>query len=216
MGFKQSEVDKLLVNCNRRCCICHRFCGVKMETDHMKPESEGGIDDIDNAIPLCFECHAEVHAYNDKHPRGRKYHEGELKMHKEQWLKICNEHPEVLVDTPRIADPGPLFSLLTELEYNEKISKKSEELEGMKYETKQFNRAIAEGILSFVDEKLKESVMDAYGLMNRVNTYLPGLSTAFKSGDRQQARFNVNQAHNLSATSISDALEKLRAFLDMK
>jgi hypothetical protein len=31
MGFKPSEVDRLLVACHRRCYVCHRFCGVKIE-----------------------------------------------------------------------------------------------------------------------------------------------------------------------------------------
>jgi len=90
MPFKQEEVDDLLVSCHRKCCICHRFCGVKIETDHMLPKSKNGTDSIENAIPICFECHAEIHLYNNKHPRGRKYHTKELRKHKKQWLEICN------------------------------------------------------------------------------------------------------------------------------
>jgi 5-methylcytosine-specific restriction endonuclease McrA len=59
MPFKKAEVANLLAKCRRRCCVCYRFCGIKIETDHMIPEGEGGSNDIDNAIPLCFECHAE-------------------------------------------------------------------------------------------------------------------------------------------------------------
>jgi 5-methylcytosine-specific restriction endonuclease McrA len=60
MGFPQTEADELLAQCHRRCCICHRFCGIKMELDHIIPREQNGSDTIDNAIPLCFECHAEV------------------------------------------------------------------------------------------------------------------------------------------------------------
>ena len=28
--FPQKDVDNLLTACHRRCCICHRFCGVKI------------------------------------------------------------------------------------------------------------------------------------------------------------------------------------------
>jgi 5-methylcytosine-specific restriction endonuclease McrA len=42
MGFNAKEVAKLLYDCKRRCCICHRFCGIKIETDHITPISEGG------------------------------------------------------------------------------------------------------------------------------------------------------------------------------
>ena len=79
--FPQGEVDNLLRDCQRRCCICHRFCGVKIELDHIVPKSEGGSDTIDNAIAVCLSCHADIHTYNDRHPRGRKYHPNELKKH---------------------------------------------------------------------------------------------------------------------------------------
>jgi HNH endonuclease len=99
---------RLLCRCHRRCCICHRFCRVKIETDHMVPTEDGGDDTIDNAIPVCFECHAEIHTYNDKHPRGRKFRPNELRLHKEQWLRICDQHPEALIGAVRTADVGPL------------------------------------------------------------------------------------------------------------
>jgi len=69
--FPQKDVDELLAACHRRCCICHRFCGVKIETDHMTPRDEVGPSTIDNAIAVCFECPAEIHSYNDRHPRGQ-------------------------------------------------------------------------------------------------------------------------------------------------
>jgi hypothetical protein len=94
MGFNRSEVDELLVACHRRCCLCHRFCGVKMELHHIEQRADGVQDDsIDNAIPLCFECHAEVQMYNDSHPRGRKFRPDELRAHKRQWLQLCKEQP---------------------------------------------------------------------------------------------------------------------------
>src|SRR5438045_7389586 len=79
--FPQEKAEELLAKCHRRCCICHRFCGVKMELDHMHPVAEGGVSEIENAIPVCFECHAEIHAYNDKHRRGRKFQPSELRRH---------------------------------------------------------------------------------------------------------------------------------------
>ena len=77
MAFNREEVSQLLVDVHRRCSICHRFCGVKIETDHIIPAADGGTDEIGNAIPVCFECHAEIHSYNDQHPRGRKFLEKE-------------------------------------------------------------------------------------------------------------------------------------------
>ena len=71
----------------------HRFCGVKIETDHIRPAADGGDDSIANAIPVCFDCHAEIHSYNEKHPRGRKFTAEELARHKAQWLDICVKPP---------------------------------------------------------------------------------------------------------------------------
>lgn len=116
--FNRDEVSKLLADCHRRCCICHRFCGVKMETDHMVPSAEGGTHEIENAIPVCFECHAEIHCYNDKHPRGRKFTTIELQEHKKQWLEICKSMPTAFIDSPRDKDAGPLYGMLNELEFN--------------------------------------------------------------------------------------------------
>ncbi len=65
MGFKRTEVNELLALCHRRCCVCHRFCGTKIEIHHIQPSEAGGEDSIENATPLCFECHAEVQLYND-------------------------------------------------------------------------------------------------------------------------------------------------------
>lgn len=95
--FPAEEAQVLLAAVHRRCCICHRFCGPKMELDHIVPGEEGGPDTIDNAIPVCFDCHAEIHSYNDKHPRGRKFRPEELRQHKEQWLQICHERPEAML-----------------------------------------------------------------------------------------------------------------------
>ena len=141
MTFNPDEVSKLLVECHRRCCICHRFCGIKIETDHIKPKSEKGSNNIDNAIPLCFECHSEVHMYNDKHPCGRKYHADELLDHKKQWLEICKNYPNILVNEMKPSDSGPIMSLLSELEYNHIIC-------GIPilYENKEFHNSISNGI----------------------------------------------------------------------
>ena len=57
---------------------------------HLDPKQS----DIDNAIPLCFDCHADVGHYNTKHPRGRKYSILELKARRDQ---IYEQHTRHLV-----------------------------------------------------------------------------------------------------------------------
>jgi hypothetical protein len=85
MPFPRSLKDQVLVKSRRSCCICHRFLGVNIEVHHIKQESEGGSDEEDNAIPLCFDCHANVGHYDAKHPKGTKFGESELKLHRENW-----------------------------------------------------------------------------------------------------------------------------------
>ena len=85
MPFSQKDVETALVLCGRNCCLCHRFCGTNIELHHIVPEGKGGLDVLDNAIPLCFDCHAEVEHYNPQHPRGRKFTESELKAHRDAW-----------------------------------------------------------------------------------------------------------------------------------
>ncbi len=116
MAFSRKDAANLLVQCHRRCCVCHRFCGSKIELDHITTAAEGGDDSIDNAIPVCFECHAEIHSYNDKHPRGRKFQPDELRGHKEQWLEICKKRPEVIVSASWQIDVGPIQALVDELD----------------------------------------------------------------------------------------------------
>jgi len=213
LGFNRDEVSDLLVECQRRCCICHRFCGIKIETDHINPKGETGSDNIENAIPLCFECHAEVHTYNDKHPKGRKYTERELLGHKKQWLDTCKNKPELLIDNPRMPDPGPLTSLMNELEYNEKISQDHEKIIGLYYETDQFDRCISEGILSMIDEELKNKLIDAYSKMKRTNGFTKYLGSYVRTGESREALKNTNGAHRDAKTPIKEASENLQKFL---
>lgn len=83
MGFPKSVADKALAACGRCCCICHVFCGTKMELHHIQPHSEGGHDDYENCIPLCFNCHADMG--KPSHYKGHGYSATELKTHRDTW-----------------------------------------------------------------------------------------------------------------------------------
>jgi len=69
MSFSKDVVELALVAAGRCRCICHKFCGVRIETHHIRPVSKGGDNSFENCIPLCFDCHAEVEHYNDQYPR---------------------------------------------------------------------------------------------------------------------------------------------------
>lgn len=105
MSFPKDVVDVALVASGRCCCICHKFCGVRIETHHIRPTSKGGDDSFENCIPLCFDCHAEVEHYNDQHPRGRKFSENELRKHRDTWfskIKELNTPKPLPNDAPQV------------------------------------------------------------------------------------------------------------------
>ena len=64
MPFDSNVKEDVLVSCGRHCCICHKFCGTKIEVHHIREESEGGDNAAENAIPLCFDCHADMRSYD--------------------------------------------------------------------------------------------------------------------------------------------------------
>jgi hypothetical protein len=174
MAFNRDEVSELLSRCHRRCCICHRFCGVKIETDHIDPFESSRNDDISNAVPVCFECHAEIHSYNDKHPRGRKFLPEELRSHRDQWLKICSDRPELLIAPTRHADVGPLQALIDELDFNSTVAEvaKDWQSQGCKFQDLQFLRAIHEGSVSLLRDNIRELILEAYRAMGSANAAL--------------------------------------------
>lgn len=87
MPFSQEVKIRAMVACGRCCVICHKFCGNNMEVHHIKAQADGGSDEFENAIPLCFDCHAEVRQYDPKHPKGIKFTEQELIQHRDNWYK---------------------------------------------------------------------------------------------------------------------------------
>jgi len=59
-----------------------------MELHHIKEKAKGGDDSEANALPVCFDCHAEVGSYNDDHPKGTKYRREELVARRESLYKL--------------------------------------------------------------------------------------------------------------------------------
>ncbi|MGQ0603438.1 MAG: HNH endonuclease [Anaerolineales bacterium] len=100
MPFPSDVAERALIDCGRHCCLCHKFCGFKIELHHIIQKSELGEDSYNNCIPLCFDCHAEVKAYNPKHPKGRQYTVSELRAHRDKWYE------KVRVSHATVANPN--------------------------------------------------------------------------------------------------------------
>lgn len=92
--FAEADKVRALLWCGRHCCLCGKAAGVGIEVGHLEPKKT----DLENAIPLCFDCHAAVGHYNRQHPRGRKYSIPELKARRDQ---IYEQHTRHLVPPVR-------------------------------------------------------------------------------------------------------------------
>ena len=62
------------------------------------PRADGGGDSEDNCIALCFNCHADVAAYNPRHPKGKRYTAEELKEHRDAWFGKIADSPGLPAD----------------------------------------------------------------------------------------------------------------------
>lgn len=89
MSFAQADVDEMLARVGRMCAICRRLHGV--QTHHIVPKHQGGSDDITNAIPLCPNCHDEVHADYTPGRTTRRYTEAELRRHLAGTIQLAQQ-----------------------------------------------------------------------------------------------------------------------------
>ena len=87
MAFSKEVQIAALVACGRYCCICHKFCGAKIELHHIIQKADGGEDSLENCIPLCFECHADMGKRDAHHPKGKGYFPEELRKHRDNWYQ---------------------------------------------------------------------------------------------------------------------------------
>ncbi len=95
MGFSEKIRRQALVACRRRCVMCGKFKGIKIEVHHLIPVAMGGSNDFDNAIPLCFDCHADIgQKFYREHAKGTKYSVPELKQQRDKFYKMIENNPK--------------------------------------------------------------------------------------------------------------------------
>jgi hypothetical protein len=104
LEFPKSVRNQILIASARHCCICHRYKGVKVEVHHIKPEGSGGGNVYENAIALCFDCHADAGHYNPNHPRGTRISQEELIKARDSWFGIVASN-----NIPQPQDPDLLY-----------------------------------------------------------------------------------------------------------
>ena len=117
MPFSIETKTEMFVRSSRLCCLCLKQCGVNIEAAHIVAEAEGGPNDSDNGIPVCFDCHQEIGGYDDAHPKGNKFRPEELKERRNRVYRLVEsgiiyaqiiaqrvrsrEMPELAPDEPR-------------------------------------------------------------------------------------------------------------------
>ena len=87
VAFAQGVVDELLSKTGRMCAICNRLHGVQVH--HIVPRARGGSDEASNAIPLCPNCHDEVHAHYAPGRTTRLYSQDELRHHLARTISLA-------------------------------------------------------------------------------------------------------------------------------
>jgi hypothetical protein len=104
MGFPLKIRQEALRLSARHCSVCHRYRGVKMEVHHLKQEADGGKNTLENAIPLCFDCHSDAGHFNIRHPKGTKFSISELSKAREDWYLFVQDNsiPEKLIISEHI------------------------------------------------------------------------------------------------------------------
>lgn len=142
--------------------------------------AEGGDDQIDNAIPVCFDCHAEIESAG---PRGRRFSQNELREHKRHWLRIVESSPASLIQAARQdSQTGPLEALCAELGYNDRIVQGPLDQGFPPLATKQFDRAVASNALDSLAEGTRQAVLDVYVRANLINYHLHSLALMDRGG----------------------------------
>ena len=209
--FNQIDADDLLVRCHRCCCICHRYCGVKIELDHIIPQAETRPATMTSrtlfqpALSVMLKSTVTTTSI----PGGRKFRPEELRKHREQWLTLCKQDPGILVGrSTRDSEVGPLQALIDELEFNVTAATQISGYGGCLFLVDQFGRAVREGSISTLQDSLKRSILDAYSSMSKVDLQITG-AMAHMHGTEGRGRDLANAIEQMKATDSKIKQAKL-------
>ena len=184
MSFPKNVSEEALLACGRRCCICHKFCSGKIETHHIESKPEGD-DTFENCIPLCFDCHADVRAYDPKHPKGRKYTTSELKGHRDRWYEKVRKNPEIVSDVQQHSNDIDMFNHVIRVlpstgvvdfvrnhDYNDRFQRSEHS------PLKEFVRMNSQPEFEFLNQEIENSKIS---LVNSVNSFLDSIGRSTSS-----------------------------------
>jgi hypothetical protein len=81
MAFSETLKNSVKRRSHFTCCWCREIRN-KVEVHHIKPQANGGSDTIDNAAPMCSNCHT-LYGGN---PELRK----EIRARRDHWFELCD------------------------------------------------------------------------------------------------------------------------------
>ena len=88
--------QKIILETRGLCCICH--LNNIDEIHHIKAIYEGGLNNYENLIGLCSNCHTRIHKY-------KSFTEKKLFEIKESWKNDCIKYLTEIIT----AQPDPIF-----------------------------------------------------------------------------------------------------------
>ena len=164
MPFDTKTKTRMFIKSGRLCCLCLKQCGANIEAAHIIDHAKGGSDEEENGIPVCFDCHQEIGAYDPGHPLGNKFTSEELIARRDRIYRLVNDgtiYAQVIARTTRLAPPTaivPQISISSEAnKFAELLLEKGVSIGGIGMKLKAFSdtdRAhILDKLIQWVDQK---------------------------------------------------------------
>ncbi len=97
--FSEKDKIKVLLWSERHCCLCDKQCDTNIVVHHIRQEGKPEeLSNIENAIPLCYDCHGRIKSYSLAHRVGTSYRIDEVKARREQIYEKYTRHLVPLVN----------------------------------------------------------------------------------------------------------------------
>lgn len=232
MGFPKEIREKALIACKRHCVLCERAKGINIECHHIIPCANGGEDTFENCIPLCFDCHSKVGAYNPKHPKGNNFSSEELKIRRNSFYQRVadGEFPKYNDNTDGNNKDKVLYKEIKKLFKSPNLKYYLTEVDlGNDFDNEIFyplNELMQhdnDPNYEFIDYEIEEYRKNLFAKVNEfliykaINTFPTDIGTqaiyTWKNYDyNSEERSNINMEFNNLATAIWDAY---KAFINI-
>ncbi|MBU2523824.1 HNH endonuclease [Patescibacteria group bacterium] len=214
-GFSKKVKEELFFKNGRCCAICKKLCGTNIEAHHIEMKKNGGKNTIENAISLCFDCHAEAGFSNKDHPKGNMYGEGELKKHKLYWENFCMKNPGKISCANLERKENVIDNFLVEIELNKRMINSCLQREKDRPASKSnlmgkcvdrcFDKLLAAGLLNILPEIIRINILDTYNLFRRINSLCETLSGESRKGPvNDDIRITMNEAAEMAGVLVEE------------